>query len=65
MSVRSLRHLFEPERILWIGPAGAGAAGSRLAEANLWDAGFTGAIQRPAQHRPGTRRGARWLDLPT
>ena len=46
MSLRSLRHLFEPERH----PLGRPdrrrrRAGSQIAEANLWDAGFTGTIQ--------------------
>jgi acetyltransferase len=44
MSLRSLRHLFEPERILWIGPEGEPPRWARLAEANLWDAGFAGPI---------------------
>lgn len=45
MSLRSLRHLFEPERILWVGPVGEPALWARIAEANLWDAGFPGQIQ--------------------
>jgi hypothetical protein len=45
MSLRSLRHLFEPERILWVGPAGEPAPWVRIAEANLWDAGFKGPVQ--------------------
>ncbi len=45
MSLRSLRHLFEPERILWVGPAGEAARWVQIAEANLWEAGFQGPIQ--------------------
>ena len=45
MSLRSLRHLFEPERILWVGPEGEAARWAQIAEANLWDAGFQGPIQ--------------------
>ena len=45
MSLRSLRHLFEPERILWVGPEGEPPRWARIAEANLWDAGFEGPIQ--------------------
>ncbi len=45
MSLRNLRHLFEPERILWVGPEGEPAGWARIAEANLWDAGFKGSIQ--------------------
>ena len=44
MSLRSLGHLFEPERILWVGPDGPAARWVRIAEANLWDAGFAGTI---------------------
>ncbi len=44
MSLRSLRHLFEPERILWVGPHGPPARWVPIAEANLWDAGFVGTI---------------------
>jgi acetyltransferase len=40
LTVRSLRHLFEPERILWVGPDGPVARWALTAEANLWDAGF-------------------------
>src|SRR4051812_17834759 len=55
MSVRNLRHLFEPERILWIGPAQAPAPWVRLAEANLWDHGFMGPIKalRSTGRAPG------------
>lgn len=45
MSLRSLRHLFEPERILWVGPEGEPARWAQIAEANLWDAGFNGPIR--------------------
>ncbi|MFZ1431270.1 MAG: hypothetical protein WAS21_31495, partial [Geminicoccaceae bacterium] len=44
MSLRSLRHLFEPKRLLWVGPADSAAPWAELAESNLWDAGFTGPI---------------------
>jgi hypothetical protein len=44
MSLRSLRHLFEPERILWIGPEGQPPRWAEIAEANLWDADFAGPI---------------------
>ncbi len=44
MSLRSLRHLFEPERILWVGPEGEAPGWARIAEANLWEAGFAGPI---------------------
>ena len=40
MSLRSLRHLFEPERILWVGSPGEPPRWAQIAEANLWDAGF-------------------------
>lgn len=40
MSVRSLQQLFEPERIVWVGPDGPAARWAATAEANLWDAGF-------------------------
>ena len=45
MSLRSLRHLFEPERILWVGPEGPALRWIQIAEANLWQAGFQGPIQ--------------------
>lgn len=44
MSVRSLRHLFEPERLLWVGPSGPSARWVELAENHLWEAGFKGRI---------------------
>ena len=44
MSLRSLRHLFEPERVLWVGPVGEPPGWARIAEGNLWDAGFPGTI---------------------
>jgi acetyltransferase len=44
MSLRSLRHLFEPERVLWVGPQGDAPRWAQIAEANLWDAGFPGPI---------------------
>src|SRR5690242_2704993 len=44
MSVRTLRHLFEPERLVWIGPVGTPPPWAALAEANLWKAGFAGPI---------------------
>lgn len=40
MTVRSLRHLFEPERVVWVGPKGPVAPWALTAEANLWEAGF-------------------------
>ena len=40
MSVRSLRHLFEPERVVWVGPQGPIARWAMTAEANLWEGGF-------------------------
>ena len=45
MSLRNLQHLFEPERILWIGPVGEPAPWARIAEANLWAGGFAGEIR--------------------
>lgn len=44
MSLRSLRHLFEPKRLLWVGPVDTAAPWAELAENNLWDAGFKGPI---------------------
>ena len=45
MSLRSLPHLFEPERILWVGREGPAPRWIQIAEANLWGAGFKGPIQ--------------------
>ena len=60
MSLRSLGHLFEPERILWVGPDGPAARWVRIAEANLWDAGFAGTIH--ALHSTGRAPEASRLD---
>src|SRR3954470_16744542 len=66
MSVRSLRHLFEPERILWIGPVHEPAPWVRLAEANLWDHGFKGPIRalRSTGRAPAEARLASLADVP-
>ena len=54
MTVRSLRQLFEPTRILWVGPDQEPAPWARLAEANLWGHGFQGRILalRSTGHAP-------------
>lgn len=44
VTVRSLKQLFEPERIVWVGPVGPVPRWGRAAEANLWSSGFKGTI---------------------
>lgn len=44
MTLRSLQHLFEPERILWVGPVGQTAPWAGVAERNLFDTGFQGQL---------------------
>ena len=66
MSVRNLRHLFEPTRILWVGPDQEPAPWARLAEANLWGHGFAGRISslRSTGHAPAEARIETLADLP-
>jgi acetyltransferase len=65
MSLRSLQHLFEPERVLWVGPLGEPAPWVRIAEANLWAAGFAGQIRavRTTGEAPAEARVADLRDL--
>ena len=67
MTVRSLQQLFDPERIVWVGPVGPMARWVATAEDNLWRGGFEGPITavRTTGRAPAECRTASPAGLPS